>query len=99
MHGMVDLVLSYLYFWWSFKKVLWISSHMRWNPSYTSKGCLLGCTKISIDFPDDGAWKQFHKQLQHFPMEYEEISEEPEQAALKKVNSKKLKKLKIKKHW
>ncbi|CAL5331213.1 unnamed protein product [Camellia sinensis] len=23
---------------------------------------------ISIDFPDDGAWKQFHKQLQHFPM-------------------------------
>ncbi|KAL7175305.1 hypothetical protein ACSBR2_028998 [Camellia fascicularis] len=25
-------------------------------------------TLISIDFPDDGAWKQFHKQLQHFPM-------------------------------
>ncbi|KAL7263766.1 hypothetical protein ACSBR1_001842 [Camellia fascicularis] len=25
-------------------------------------------TLISIDFPNDGAWKQFHKQLQHFPM-------------------------------
>ncbi|GJW31649.1 ribose-phosphate pyrophosphokinase [Tanacetum coccineum] len=24
--------------------------------------------KISIAFPDDGAWKRFHKQLQHFPM-------------------------------
>ncbi|PIA41424.1 hypothetical protein AQUCO_02200085v1 [Aquilegia coerulea] len=23
---------------------------------------------ISIAFPDDGAWKRFHKQLQHFPM-------------------------------
>ncbi|KAL7175444.1 hypothetical protein ACSBR2_029108 [Camellia fascicularis] len=23
---------------------------------------------ISIAFPDDGAWKQFHKQVQHFPM-------------------------------
>ncbi|GMI90194.1 phosphoribosyl pyrophosphate (PRPP) synthase 3 [Hibiscus trionum] len=23
--------------------------------------------KISIAFPDDGAWKRFHKQLQHFP--------------------------------
>ncbi|CAL5432138.1 unnamed protein product [Camellia sinensis] len=31
--------------------------------------------------------------------EYEETSEEPVQAALKKVNNKKLKKLKIKKHW
>ncbi|THG06216.1 hypothetical protein TEA_019801 [Camellia sinensis var. sinensis] len=31
--------------------------------------------------------------------EYEDTSEEPEQAALKKVNNKKLKKLKIKKHW
>ncbi|KAJ0094827.1 hypothetical protein Patl1_16053 [Pistacia atlantica] len=25
---------------------------------------------ISIAFPDDGAWKRFHKQLQHFPMGY-----------------------------
>ncbi|KAK9145038.1 hypothetical protein Sjap_004941 [Stephania japonica] len=24
--------------------------------------------KISIAFPDDGAWKRFYKQLQHFPM-------------------------------
>ncbi|RWV78112.1 hypothetical protein GW17_00060973, partial [Ensete ventricosum] len=24
--------------------------------------------QISIAFPDDGAWKRFHKQLQHFPM-------------------------------
>ncbi|XP_061372754.1 ribose-phosphate pyrophosphokinase 4 [Gastrolobium bilobum] len=24
--------------------------------------------RISIAFPDDGAWKRFHKQLQHFPM-------------------------------
>ncbi|KAG0486078.1 hypothetical protein HPP92_008173 [Vanilla planifolia] len=23
---------------------------------------------ISIAFPDDGSWKRFHKQLQHFPM-------------------------------
>lgn len=23
--------------------------------------------QISIAFPDDGAWKRFHKQLQHFP--------------------------------
>ncbi|XP_016508652.1 ribose-phosphate pyrophosphokinase 4 [Nicotiana tabacum] len=23
---------------------------------------------ISLAFPDDGAWKRFHKQLQHFPM-------------------------------
>ncbi|XP_043707427.1 ribose-phosphate pyrophosphokinase 4 [Telopea speciosissima] len=23
---------------------------------------------ISVAFPDDGAWKRFHKQLQHFPM-------------------------------
>ncbi|KAF9617053.1 hypothetical protein IFM89_033158 [Coptis chinensis] len=23
---------------------------------------------ISIAFPDDGAWKRFYKQLQHFPM-------------------------------
>ncbi|GFQ03183.1 ribose-phosphate pyrophosphokinase 3 chloroplastic [Phtheirospermum japonicum] len=23
---------------------------------------------ITIAFPDDGAWKRFHKQLQHFPM-------------------------------
>ncbi|GFZ00059.1 phosphoribosyl pyrophosphate (PRPP) synthase 3 [Actinidia rufa] len=27
---------------------------------------------ISIAFPDDGAWKRFHKQLQHFPMVHEE---------------------------
>ncbi|GJR06435.1 ribose-phosphate pyrophosphokinase 4-like protein [Tanacetum coccineum] len=26
------------------------------------------CPAISIAFPDDGAWKRFHKQLQHFPM-------------------------------
>jgi len=24
--------------------------------------------QISIAFPDDGSWKRFHKQLQHFPM-------------------------------
>lgn len=24
--------------------------------------------KITIAFPDDGAWKRFHKQLEHFPM-------------------------------
>jgi len=24
-------------------------------------------SQISIAFPDDGAWKRFHKQLQHFP--------------------------------
>ncbi|XP_042416694.1 ribose-phosphate pyrophosphokinase 4-like isoform X1 [Zingiber officinale] len=24
--------------------------------------------RISIAFPDDGAWKRFHKQLRHFPM-------------------------------
>ncbi|KAI8005133.1 hypothetical protein LOK49_LG08G00538 [Camellia lanceoleosa] len=26
------------------------------------------CGSILIAFPDDGAWKQFHKQLQHFPV-------------------------------
>jgi hypothetical protein len=24
--------------------------------------------QITIAFPDDGAWKRFYKQLQHFPM-------------------------------
>lgn len=24
-------------------------------------------SQIAIAFPDDGAWKRFHKQLQHFP--------------------------------
>jgi hypothetical protein len=23
--------------------------------------------QIAIAFPDDGAWKRFHKQLHHFP--------------------------------
>ncbi|RWV85518.1 hypothetical protein GW17_00052683, partial [Ensete ventricosum] len=23
---------------------------------------------VTIAFPDDGAWKRFHKQLMHFPM-------------------------------
>jgi hypothetical protein len=26
------------------------------------------CVQVTIAFPDDGAWKRFHKQLQHFPM-------------------------------
>ncbi|KAL7208862.1 hypothetical protein ACSBR1_030571 [Camellia fascicularis] len=33
---------------------------------------------ILIDFPDDGAWKQFHKQLQHFPMQEVEEAEDKE---------------------
>ncbi|THG01612.1 hypothetical protein TEA_010048 [Camellia sinensis var. sinensis] len=33
---------------------------------------------ISIDFPDDGAWKLFHKQLQHFPMQEVEEAEDKE---------------------
>ncbi|KAH9708684.1 Ribose-phosphate pyrophosphokinase 3 [Citrus sinensis] len=28
---------------------------------------------ISIAFPDDGAWKRFHKQLQHFPMVFGDL--------------------------
>jgi hypothetical protein len=26
------------------------------------------CVLVTIAFPDDGSWKRFHKQLQHFPM-------------------------------
>lgn len=29
---------------------------------------LLYLCQITIAFPDDGAWKRFYKQLQHFPM-------------------------------
>ncbi|PKU82356.1 Ribose-phosphate pyrophosphokinase 4 [Dendrobium catenatum] len=29
---------------------------------------LADADNITIAFPDDGAWKRFHKQLQHFPM-------------------------------
>jgi hypothetical protein len=29
---------------------------------------LVCCVQVTIAFPDDGAWKRFHKQLQHFPM-------------------------------
>ncbi|KAK9188859.1 hypothetical protein WN944_020264 [Citrus x changshan-huyou] len=29
--------------------------------------------EISIAFPDDGAWKRFHKQLQHFPMVFGDL--------------------------
>lgn len=25
-------------------------------------------SQIVVAFPDDGAWKRFHKQLDHFPM-------------------------------
>lgn len=33
------------------------------------KFVILHCLfQISIAFPDDGAWKRFHKQLQHFPV-------------------------------
>lgn len=26
-----------------------------------------GCLQIAIAFPDEGAWKRFHKALQHYP--------------------------------
>lgn len=35
--------------------------------AFFHSNCFSLILQISIAFPDDGAWKRFHKQLQHFP--------------------------------
>ena len=48
--------------------MLWASSQNPLNYFSMSFSLMIFIFQVVVAFPDDGAWKRFHKQLDHFPM-------------------------------